>query len=44
MARRITEKDHPEIVLQLQLYGWLYEQVIKEPPYKLGSPEKVIPL
>lgn len=25
MARRITETDHPEIMRQLGLYGWLYE-------------------
>lgn len=28
LSRRITEKDHPEIVLQLGLYGWLYEKTI----------------
>jgi predicted RecB family nuclease len=26
ISRRITEKDHPEIVYQVGLYGWLYEQ------------------
>lgn len=26
MARRINQEDHPEILLQLQLYGWLFEQ------------------
>jgi predicted RecB family nuclease len=26
MARRIDEENHPEILLQLQLYGWLLEQ------------------
>jgi predicted RecB family nuclease len=26
MARRIDEENHPEILLQLQLYGWLYEK------------------
>lgn len=35
MARRVDEKNHPEIVLQLQLYGWLYEQVFGLPPVKL---------
>lgn len=32
ISRRITEKDHPEIILQLQLYGWLYNQVFHIPP------------
>ena len=26
MARRIDEDSHPEILLQVQLYGWLYER------------------
>jgi predicted RecB family nuclease len=26
MARRIDEKNHPEILLQVQLYGWLFEK------------------
>ena len=26
MARRIDEENHPEILLQLQLYGWLYQK------------------
>jgi predicted RecB family nuclease len=26
MARRIDEENHPEILLQVQLYGWLYEK------------------
>ena len=26
MARRIDEENHPEILLQLQLYGWLFER------------------
>jgi len=26
MARRIDEEHHPEIMLQVQLYGWLFEQ------------------
>lgn len=32
ISRRINEKDHPEILLQLDLYGWLYEQVTGKPP------------
>lgn len=35
MSRRITKKDHPEIIQQLQLYGWLYEQVFRTPPIRL---------
>jgi predicted RecB family nuclease len=26
MSRRINKKDHPEIILQMQLYGWLFRQ------------------
>jgi predicted RecB family nuclease len=26
MSRRINEEDHPEILLQVQLYGWLFEK------------------
>ena len=26
MARRIDEANHPEILLQVQLYGWLFEK------------------
>lgn len=26
MARRIDDEHHPEILLQVQLYGWLFEQ------------------
>ncbi len=32
IAKRITEADHPEILRQLETYGWLYEQVIGRPP------------
>jgi hypothetical protein len=31
ISRRITEKSHPEILRQLELYGWLYEQVVGSP-------------
>lgn len=34
MSRRITEKDHPEIIQQLHLYGWLYEQVFRTLPIR----------
>ncbi len=32
---RSVEGRHPEIALQLQLYGWLYEQVVGKPPVGL---------
>lgn len=32
LSRRIGEKDHPEILRQLQLYGWLYRQTFGRPP------------
>ena len=35
MARRIDDQHHPEIILQLQLYGWLFEQSCGNSPQKL---------
>ena len=35
MSRRITEEDHPEILLQLGLYGWLFQQVTGKAPVGL---------
>ena len=35
MSRRITEKDHPEIFGQLQIYGWLFEQTFGRAPLRL---------
>ncbi len=32
MARRIDEENHPEILLQVQLYGWLFEKTCGAPP------------
>jgi predicted RecB family nuclease len=32
ISRRIDEKNHPEILLQLQLYGWLFERSCGNPP------------
>ncbi|MGD0233464.1 MAG: TM0106 family RecB-like putative nuclease [Syntrophorhabdales bacterium] len=32
IARRITEEDHPEIIRQLGIYGWLYERSTRRPP------------
>lgn len=31
ISRRITDKDHPEILRQLEIYGWLYEQTLGIP-------------
>jgi predicted RecB family nuclease len=46
LARRIDGDHHPEIALQLQLYGWLYERVVGVPPAGLevhtGSGEIVV--
>ncbi|OHB62672.1 MAG: hypothetical protein A2168_09090, partial [Planctomycetes bacterium RBG_13_50_24] len=35
MSRRVNEKDHPEIILQIGTYGWLFEQTFGEPPGRL---------
>lgn len=35
ISRRITEKEHPEILRQLEIYGWLYERSIGAPPLAL---------
>jgi predicted RecB family nuclease len=35
ISLRINEKDHPEIVLQIQLYGWLFERTFGVPPVAL---------
>lgn len=35
ISRRITQKDHPEILRQLEVYGWLYESVFGDPPLRL---------
>jgi predicted RecB family nuclease len=32
LARLVDDDHHPEITLQLQLYGWLYERVVGAPP------------
>ena len=35
LSRRISEKDHPEILRQLEIYGWLYEQTFVKAPLAL---------
>ncbi len=32
LARRINERDHPEIIAQVGLYGWLFEACFGTPP------------
>lgn len=35
IARRISDKDHPEIPRQLQIYGWLFEKNTGKRPLRL---------
>lgn len=35
ISRRINDRDHPEIIRQLELYGWLYGETFGTPPAKL---------
>ncbi len=35
LARHATEKDHPEIPRQLQVYGWLFERTTGNKPARL---------
>ncbi len=35
LALRVTEGDHPEILRQLELYGWLYEKTFGAPPARI---------
>ncbi len=35
IARRVSKKDHPEIAIQLQIYGWLLERTIGKRPLRL---------
>lgn len=35
IARRVSEKDHPEISRQLQIYGWLFEKNTGKRPLRL---------
>jgi len=37
LARRIDEENHPEILLQIQLYGWLFEKSCGAPPKALQA-------
>lgn len=46
LVRHVDEDNHPEVILQLQLYGWLYTQKFGQPPQRLevfsGQSELVI--
>ncbi len=35
ISRRISENDHPEVLRQLELYGWLFEQSTHSAPARL---------
>jgi predicted RecB family nuclease len=35
LARRVNKRDHPEILLQMGLYGWLFEGAFGTPPVGL---------
>ncbi|HWA95068.1 MAG TPA: TM0106 family RecB-like putative nuclease [Terracidiphilus sp.] len=35
LSRKVDEKHHEEISLQVQLYGWLYEQAVGKPAKRL---------
>ena len=37
MARHVDDEHHPEIVFQLQFYGWLYEQIFGSSPIRLEA-------
>ncbi|HXX17951.1 MAG TPA: TM0106 family RecB-like putative nuclease [Candidatus Acidoferrum sp.] len=47
MARRIDPENHPEILLQVQLYGWLFEKSCGVSPKALqvfGGTKEVVPI
>lgn len=35
ISRRINDKDHPEIILQMQAYAWLFERMFGVPALRL---------
>lgn len=37
LSRQVDEKHHVEISLQLQLYGWLFNQTVGAPPKRLQA-------
>lgn len=47
MARRIDEENHPEILLQVQLYGWLFEKTVGAAPKALevfNGMKEIVPI
>lgn len=47
LAKRVTEQAHPEILRQLQLYGWLYEHSFGRRPRGLevhNGPGNIVPI
>ena len=47
MARRIDEDNHPEILLQVQLYGWLFEKSCGASPKALqvfSGRKEIVPI
>lgn len=47
MARRIDQENHPEILLQLQLYGWLFERSVGVGPKALqvfSGAKEIVPV
>lgn len=47
ISRRITNEDHPEIFRQLELYGWLYQQVFGQSPVRLevhSANDDIVPI
>jgi len=34
LVRHVDEDNHPEVILQVQLYGWLYEKVFGQRPLR----------
>jgi predicted RecB family nuclease len=47
MARRIDDESHPEILLQVQLYGWLFERTVGVAPKALqvlNGMKEIVPI
>ncbi|GIV04158.1 MAG: hypothetical protein KatS3mg015_2988 [Fimbriimonadales bacterium] len=47
ISKRIDEQNHPEIIYQLRLYGWLYEQTFGARPERLevhSGPGDIVPI
>jgi predicted RecB family nuclease len=47
ISRNITEKEHPEILRQLEIYGWLYYQMFRIPPVRLevhSGKNEIVPI